>query len=155
MSEWVSEAQRIAREAAEVTAKELLCRANHAMGWLVEGCPSAAQLVLESMVLRRPPPDAVLLAQAAERDRKRNEAKASEVALNERIADSRDAALEEAAHAAFDGTCGTCHLPIHWVEDAGEYRQGEWEHDTPSSCLGKPSGSPLAADHIRALKGRK
>lgn len=98
MSEWVSEAQRIAREAAEVTAKELLCRANHAMGWLVEGCPSAAQLVLESLVLRRPPPDAVLLAQAAERDRKRNEATANEVALNERIAEARDAALEEAAN---------------------------------------------------------
>ena len=130
MSEWVSEAQRIAREAAEVTAKELLCRANQAMGWLVEGCPSAAQLVLESMVLRRPPPDAVMLAQAAERDRKRNEAKANEVALNERIAEARDAALEEAAQVI------------------GEYRE---------ALMGATErGMLLAAmNEVRALKGRK
>lgn len=125
MSEWVSEAQRIAREAAEVTAKELLSRANHAMGWLVEGCPSAAQLVLESMVLRRPPPDAVLLAQAAEKDRKRNETKSNEVALNERLAEARDAALEEAAKLA----------------------------ETPDSRGG--GFNDTIARRIRALKGRK
>lgn len=130
MSEWVSEAQRIAREAAEVTAKELLCRANHAMGWLVEGCPSAAQLVLESMVLRRPPPDAVMLAEAADRDRKRNEAKANEVALNERIAEARDAALEEAAQVPERIACASCeHEPCR--EDR------------------------IVAERIRARKGRK
>lgn len=130
MSEWVSEAQRIAREAAEVTAKELLSRANHAMGWLVEGCPSAAQLVLESMVLRRPPPDAVLLAQAAEKDRKRNEAKVNEVALNERIAEARDAALEEAAQIPERIACMSCNH-----EACKEDR--------------------LVAERIRARKGRK
>ena len=134
MSEWVSEAQRIAREAAEVTAKELLCRANHAMGWLVEGCPGAAQLVLESMVLRRPPPDSVMLAEAAERDRKRNETKSKEVALNERIAEARDAALEEAANEADRARHGVV------IDDKfGTYK---------SACFD-------VARRIRALKERK
>lgn len=67
--------------------------------------------------------------------------------------DARNAALEEAASAIWDGTCARCREPIAWDPHGGEDGQGEWYHaDNLSPCNPLPRGFPQAAETIRALK---
>lgn len=154
-SEWVSEAQRIAKEAGEKAANEVAERTNVALGWLTQNAPAAAMCVLESIVFRKEMPALEVQRGYAQGDWARADAETQALAINDLLDKARDAALEEAAKVVSDGTCGTCHMPIHWSQDAGEYHDGDWVHAAPSTCMGKPSGSPAVAERIRALKGRK
>ena len=129
MSDWVPEAQRIAKEATEKARKEVTEQANVAMGWLIQNAPTAAQHVLEAIVWRRPTPSHAEQMAFACGDWKRNDVTSNAMALNDRLAEARDAALEEAATALEKVGFGAEHSV--WL------------------------AAVTHAERIRALKGRK
>lgn len=129
-SEWVPEAQRIAKEAAEKARGEVMKHVDVAMGLLIQNAPSAAQALLEALVLETDIPRPERLHALSMADWKRMDAKANEVALNDRLAEARDAALEEAAQVPERIACASC------------------EHE---SC----KEDRIVAERIRARKGRK
>ncbi len=129
-SEWVPEAQRIAKEAAEKARGAVLEHVNVAMGLLIQNAPTAAQALLEALVLETDIPRPERLRALSLGDWARASERGNAIALNERLSEARDAALEEAAQVI------------------GEYREalrGATER-----------GMLLAAmNEVRALKGRK
>lgn len=129
-SEWVSEAQRIAKEAGEKAASEVAHRANVALGWLTQNAPAAAMCVLESIVFRQEMPAPEVQRGYAQGDWARANAETQALAINALLDKARDAALEEASES---------------IERLLPYIKDGVAIDVLRT----------AASHVRALKGRK
>jgi hypothetical protein len=85
--------------------EELENRANVAFGWNTQNCPTATQCVLESIVLRKPMPDAEKLEAFAKGDRARSSEEGQSIALNQRVKEARAPLLDRASklEAALNG----------------------------------------------------
>ena len=146
-SEWVSEAQRIAKEAGEKAANEVADRANVALGWLTQNAPSAAMCVLESVVFRQEMPAPEVQRGYAQGDWARADAETQALAINDLLNKARDAALEEAAMWADEQAANR--------KQTAQHRMAAGYPDMVHGHLLEANTFEICANRIRSLKGRK
>ena len=151
MSDWVPEAQRIAKEAAEKAREAVMEHVNVAMGLLIQNAPSAAQALLEALVLETDIPRQEHLRALSLGDWARASERGNAIALNDRLAEARDAALEEVAK-TFDADAEEVEATYQRQkqEPGGEDNFDLWNWYSAKSGEAKAN-----AQRLRALKGRK